>query len=154
MKIEKKLLDSGIVLKEVPKPVAAYIPGLKVGDLLFTSGQLPMEDGDLKYRGYLGEDLEVEEGYQAARLATINSLAVIKSLVGDLDRVLQVVKVNGYVRSAPGFTKQPAVINGASELLEEVFEERGRHARAALGCNELPLGAAVEVELVVQVEDS
>lgn len=151
MKIEEKLKELGVELKEVPTPLAAYVPGARAGDLLFISGQLPMVDGELKYKGYVGSDLEVEEAYEGARIAAIHCLNVVKSLVGDLDRVEQIVKVNGYVRSAPGFTQQPGVINGASEFLQEVFGEKGKHARAAVGCNELPLGAAVEVEMVVKV---
>lgn len=151
MKIEERLKELGLELKETPKPLAAYVPGVQVGKLLFTSGQIPMVDGELKYKGYIGEDLDVLEGYQGARLAALNCLSVIKSMVGDLDSIEQIVKVTGFVRSAPGFVKQPQVINGASELLLEIFGEKGRHARAAVGCNELPIGAAVEVEMVVSL---
>lgn len=151
MKIEERLKELGVQLKEVPKPLAAYVPGVQVGDLLFISGQLPVVDGELKYKGYVGEDLGVEEAFEGARLAAINCLNVVQSLIGDLDRVEQIVKVNGYVRSAPGFVDQPGVINGASAFLQEVFGEKGHHARAAIGCNELPLGSAVEVEMIVKV---
>lgn len=152
MKVEERLKELGIQLEKTPQPLAAYVPGILVGNLVFTSGQLPMKGSELQYMGYLGQDLTVEEGYQGARLAAVNCLSVLQTLLGDLDRIQQLVKVNGFVRSAPGFVRQPEVINGASELVQEIFGERGQHARAAIGCNELPLGAAVEVEMLVHIK--
>lgn len=152
MAIKERLERLGILLPSVPPPVAAYVPGVKTGDLIFTSGQLPLEGGELKYKGQVGSDLTLEEGYAAARLCALNCLAVVQSLAGDLEAVERVVKVTGYVNSAPGFAQQPQVINGASELLAELFGEAGRHARAAVGVSALPLGAAVELEIVVKLK--
>lgn len=150
---EARLARMGIQLPDVPKPVAAYVPGVRVGNLIFTSGQIPLRAGEVAYRGKVGRDLSVEEGYQAARLCAVNCLAVVKSLAGDLDRVERVVKVTGFVNCLPDFTDQPKVLNGASELLKEVFGEAGQHARAAVGSSALPLDAATEVELVVALRE-
>lgn len=151
MSIQDRLLELGIALPEPPKPVAAYIPAVTFGHLVFISGQLPSVAGQVKYAGKIGADLTPEEGYQAARLCAINALSVLAGEVGDLERVIRIVRVGGFVNSAPGFTGQPQVINGASELLGAVFGDNGRHARAAVGVNELPLNAAVEVELLAAI---
>src|SRR5690606_1166209 len=151
MSLEQRLREMGLELPAVPAPVAAYIPGVRSGQLIFTSGQLPMVQGELRYKGRLGENLTVEEGYEAARICALNALAVVKELAGDLAAVERIVKVVGYVNSTDDFTHQPQVINGASELLGELLGEAGRHARAAVGVNTLPLGAAVELEMIVQV---
>lgn len=150
MKPAEKLAALGLELPPAPKPVAAYVPGVLVDDWIYVSGQLPFVQGELRYTGKLGRELTVDEGYDAARVCALNCLAVAAGLAGGLDRIARVVKVTGYVNSAPGFTGQPAVINGASELLGEIFGPAGAHARAAVGVNELPLDAAVEVELVVK----
>lgn len=147
-KIEARLAELGISLPPVAKPVAAYVPAVRAGRFVYTSGQLPMVDGKLAYQGKLGADLSVEDGYQAARICALNALAAVQAVAGSLDRVERIVKVVGFVASAPGFNDQPKVVNGASELLGEIFGEAGRHARSAVACNELPLNAAVEVELV------
>ena len=139
----------GKQLPHVPKPVAVYIPAIATGDLVFTSGQLPLKQGKLSHEGIVGRDLTKEQAKEAAEVATLNALAAVKSLILDLDQVRQIVKVNVFVASAPDFTAQPFVANGASELLEKLFGERGRHARAAIGAASLPLNAPVEVELVV-----
>lgn len=152
LETEKRLAKLGYRLPEVAQPVAAYVPGVQTGNLIFTSGQLPVVKGRLVHAGKVGGNVTLEQGYEAARLCALNALAVVKALAGDLDRVARIVKVTGYVNSAPGFTDQPRVINGASEFLGEVFGEKGRHARAALGCNELPLEAAVELDLVVELK--
>ncbi len=152
MSIADRLKDLGITLPAPPKPVAAYVPAVRTGNLLFISGQLPSEGGQVKYAGKVPADVTQDDAYAAARLATINALAVVQGELGSLDRVTRVVRVIGHVASAPGFTGQPAVINGASELLGQVFGERGRHSRAALGAAELPLGACVEVEMILEVE--
>jgi len=153
MSIEAKLKELGITLPEAPKPVAAYTPCVRSGDLVFTSGQLPVQGGDLKYAGKVGKDLTPEEGYQSARLCAINNLAVLKSALGSLDKVAQVVKVVVFVNSADGFTGQPAVANGASELFQQVFGDAGVHARSAVGAPELPKNAATEVEIVVRIAE-
>lgn len=150
-RIEDKLNLLGIQLPEPAKPLAAYIPAKQSGSLVFTAGQLPLVDGTLLATGLLGKDLEVEEAKAAARICVINALSAVKGVIGDLDKIKQVVRVVGYVASIPEFTQQPAIINGASELLLELFEEAGRHARSAIGVAVLPLNAAVEVELTVEV---
>lgn len=151
MEVEAKLKELGINLPKPPNPVGAYLPALQVGDLLFLSGTTCYVDGGLLYTGHVGADLTVEEGYAAARQTALNLLSVIKATLGDLDRVERVVKLNGYVNSAPGFDRQPEVINGASELLEKIFGQPGKHARTSLGVNELPGHIPVEIELIVQV---
>jgi enamine deaminase RidA (YjgF/YER057c/UK114 family) len=152
MSIEEKLKAMGITLPETPKPMAAYIPAIQTGDLIFTSGQIPILKGELKYKGKLGAEISKQDGYEAARQCAINALSAIRSLIGNLDKIEQVIKVVGFVASANGFTEQPAVVNGASELLLAVFGEKGKHARSAIGVAELPLGVPVEVEMVVQVK--
>lgn len=153
MSAEAKLLEMGVTIPEAPKPVAAYIPFVRSGDLVFTSGQITLEAGQVKYKGKVGADLTPEEGYQAARTCAINTLAVLRAAVGSLDRVVQIVKVTVFVNSAAGFTAQPAVANGASEFYQSVFGEAGRHARSAVGVFELPMNAAVEVELIARVSE-
>ena len=152
MSAETKLQELGITLPEAPKPVAAYVPFVKDGDLVYTSGQICLEAGQLKYKGKVGGELSQEEGYQAARLCAVNTLAVLKSAIGSLDKVVQIVKVTGFVNSASGFSAQPAVVNGASELYQQVFGDAGRHARSAVGVSELPLGSPVEVEIIARVK--
>ncbi len=151
-RIELKLKELGILLPEAPKPVAAYIPAKQSGKLVFTAGQLPMVQGELISKGLLGQDVEIEQANKAARICTLNALVAIKGIVGDLDRIKQIVRVVGYVASVPTFTQQPAVVNGASELLLEIFGESGKHARSAVGMAVLPLNASVEIELTVEVE--
>ena len=150
--IEKKLNKLGLELPEIPKPVAAYIPAKQTGNLVFTAGQLPMVKGELILKGLLGQDVEIAEATEAAKVCTLNALAAIKGVIGDLDRIKQLVRVVGYVASVPTFTQQPAVVNGASELLLDIFGESGKHARSAVGIAVLPLNASVEIELTVEVE--
>ena len=151
-KVESKLKELKLSLPGAPKPVAAYIPAKQTGKLVFTAGQLPMVNGELISKGLLGQDVEIDEANKAARICTLNALAAIKGVIGDLDRIKQIVKVVGYVASVPTFTQQPAVVNGASELLLEIFGENGKHARSAVGMAVLPLNASVEIELTVEVE--
>lgn len=153
MSVEAKLKELGLQLPEAPKPVAAYVPFVRSGDLVFVSGQIALEQGQLKYKGKVGSDLTPEEGREAARLCAVNTLAVLKSAVGSLDKVAQIVKVTVFVNSAPGFSGQPGVANGASELYQAVFGEKGRHARSAVGAPEMPMDTACEVELIARVED-
>lgn len=154
MDFETRLEQLGIVLPEAPRPVAAYVPYVVAGDLVFTSGQLPVKEGVLLFAGRVGEELTVEEAAAAARLCAVNCLAVVRAAAGSFDNLVQIVKLNGYVASAPGFHEQPRVLNGASELLEAVFGAAGRHARAAVGVSSLPLGAPVELDLVVKINRS
>ena len=150
--VEARLIQLGLELPETPKPVASYIPAKQSGSLVFTAGQLPMVKGDLISKGHLGQDVEIEEANNAAKICTLNALAAIKGVIGDLDRIKQIIRVVGYVASVPTFTQQPAVVNGASELLLEIFGENGKHARSAVGMAVLPLNASVEIELTVEVE--
>lgn len=152
MKIEAKLKDLGVELPEVSRPLANYVPFVRSGNLLFLAGHLPVSAGKIAYVGKLGLDLAAETGYDAARLVAVNALATIRSAVGDLDKVLRIVRVAGFVNCVGTFTDQPKVINGASDLLAEVFGERGLHARSAVGVPALPGDAAVEIEFVVEVE--
>lgn len=152
MKIEQRMKDLGYELPECPKPVAAYVPAVKAGEFVYASGQTAVVDGKPLHLGKLGSDISVEEGYQAARICALRCLAEVKSVIGDLDRIKRIVKVTGFVASASGFGDQPKVVNGASELLKQVFGEKGEHARSAIGVAELPGGACVEVEIIVQVE--
>jgi enamine deaminase RidA (YjgF/YER057c/UK114 family) len=145
-----RLGELGIELPEVAKPLASYVPAVRSGDLVYTAGQLPTQAGKLAATGKLGADVTPEQGKALARICALNALAAVDSLVG-IDAVTQVVKVVGFVASAPGFNGQPVVVNGASDLLAEVFGDRGSHARSAVGVSELPLDAPVEVELVVEV---
>lgn len=148
---EQRLEELGISLPEPVKPVAAYVPTVRTGDMVYVSGQVPMVDGKPAYLGRLGADgLSVEDGTEAARRCAINVLAALKAELGDLGRVRRVVKVTGFVASAPEFHDQPKVVNGASELLVEVFGDAGRHARSAVGMAALPLGVPVEVEAIVE----
>ncbi|HHU32976.1 MAG TPA: RidA family protein [Clostridia bacterium] len=138
-------------IPEAPEPVAAYVPGVLVDGYIYTSGQLPFANGELIYKGKVGAEVSADDGYEAAKICVINCLGVVKSLVGSLDKIERIIKVNGYVNSAQGFSGQPKVINGASELLGKIFGEAGQHARSAVGVSELPADAAVEVELIVKV---
>lgn len=145
-----RLAELGIELPEVAAPVAAYVPAVRTGSLVHTSGQLPFVSGSLAATGKVGAELSPEEAKRHARTCALNALAAVHALVG-IDSVVRVVKVVGFVASAEGFTGQPAVVNGASELLGEVFGDAGQHARSAVGVAELPLSAPVEVELVVEI---
>ena len=150
---EEKLKELGLTLPKAPKPVASYIPTLIVSRLLFTSGTLPILDGKVHYTGKMGEENNtIEIGYEASRLATLNSLSAVKEALHSLSKVKRVIKVTGFVNSSSGFTDQPKVINGASDLLVSVFGERGKHVRSALGVAELPLNALVEIEFIYQID--
>jgi enamine deaminase RidA (YjgF/YER057c/UK114 family) len=153
VKASEKLASLGLSLPAVVPPVAAYVPAVQSGSFVYTSGQLPITDGELGQVGKVGAQVTAEQGKDLARTCALNALAAIDALVG-IDSVVRVVKVVGFVASAPDFTGQPGVINGASELLGEVFGDSGRHARSAVGVAVLPLDAPVEVELIVEVATS
>ena len=152
MSAEDKAKELGLDLGGASPPVANYVATVRTGNLVFVSGQLPTRSDGSRPIGKLGAEVSVEEGYDAARLAAVGLLARVRAETGSLDRVKRVVKVTGFVNATPDFTQHPRVINGASDLLAEVFGEAGRHARAAIGVGSLPLGAPVEVELIVEVE--
>ncbi|HEY5269965.1 MAG TPA: RidA family protein [Anaerolineales bacterium] len=151
MEIEARLKELGLTLPAPPKPVGAYLAARQAGDLLFLSGTTCYTPEGLLFKGRLGRELTLSQGYAAARQTMLNLLSVAKAVLGNLDRVESVVKLNGYVNSAPDFERQPEVINGASDLLEQVFGELGKHARTSIGVNVLPGNIPVEIEMVLQV---
>ena len=157
-RVEDRLRELGITLSRPPKAVANYIPAVEVGEILYVSGTIgtvvsPNDEDILPIKGKLGKDLTVEEGYQSARYTALNLLSMIKSVIGDLNRVVRIVKLIGYVNAAPGFQNAPAVLNGASDLLVEIFgPDRGKHARAALYQHELTFDAPIEIEMTIQIE--
>jgi len=148
---ESRLGELGLALPPVPAPAGSYVPATRTGNLVFTAGQLPLRDGKLLRTGKVGDGVSVEEAQECARLCALNALAAAAEVAGRLNGIVRIVKVTGFVASAEGFNGQPTVVNGASDLLREVFGEAGLHARSAVGVAELPLGAPVEVELVVEV---
>jgi enamine deaminase RidA (YjgF/YER057c/UK114 family) len=149
--VEARLAELGLTLPEVVPPLAAYQPAVRSGVYVYTAGQLPMVDGKLQVTGKVGAEVTPEEAKGLARTCALNALAAVKSVAGDLDRIARVVKVTGFVASAADFTGQPGVVNGASELLGKVFGDAGVHARSAVGVAELPMGAPVEVEMIVEI---
>ena len=148
---EQRLAELGLAVPEVAKPVAVYVPAVRTGNYVYTSGQLPMRDGTLITTGKVGGEVTVEQAVECAQQCALNGLAAVRSLIGDLSRVVRVVKVVAFVASTPDFTGQPGIANGASELIGKVFDEAGQHARSAVGVPVLPLDSPVEVELVVEV---
>lgn len=151
MTIEERLQTLGYSLPDTPRPLATYVPAVRTGNLVYTAGQLPTVSGELTARGRVGLDLSEDEARGAARTATLNALAAVRS-VASLDAIVQIVRVTGFVASGDGFTGQPAVLNGASDLLVQIFGEAGKHSRAAVGVSSLPLGAPVEIDLIVEVK--
>ena len=151
MSYEDRFIQLGLEMPQAPKPVATYVPAVRAGELLFLSGVLPMQNGQLAFTGKLGRELTAQQGMEAAKIAMLNALAIAKQELGTLDRIARVVKVVGHVASAEGFSDQPLVLNGASDLLVEIFGEAGRHARVAIGVAELPRRAAVEIEVILAV---
>lgn len=150
-KIDAHLADLGITLPTATAPVANYVPYVVAGNLVHISGQITMENGELKFVGKLGKDFQVEDGQKAARLCALNLVAQLKSAIGDLDKVTRVVKLNAFVNSDPSFTDQPKVVNGASDTMVEIFGDAGKHARSAVGVASLPLGVAVEIDGIFEV---
>ena len=151
MGVEAKLKALGLELPPPPRPAANYVGAVQTGNLLFISGHGPTKDGNMTYRGKVGKDLSIEEGYEAARLVALNCLASAKSVIGDLDRITRVVKLLGMVNCTEDFDDHPKVMNGASDLLVQLFGDSGRHARSAVGMQALPFGIAVEIEMIVEV---
>lgn len=148
----EKIKQLGITIPEPVKPLAAYIPAMQVGNLVMTSGQVPISSGVVKFQGKVGRDLSEEEGRDAAKLCAINCLSAVKSVIGSLDKIKRVLKLTVFIASAEGFTAQPKVANGASELIGEIFGEAGKHVRSAVGVSELPLNSAVEIEMIVEIK--
>ncbi|MFC0681966.1 RidA family protein [Lysobacter korlensis] len=148
--VAARLAELGLTLPQVTKPVASYVPAAVTGNLVFTAGQLPFADGALPATGKVGAEVSAEDAQRFARTCALNALAAAESVIGSLDRVTRIVKVVGFVASAPDFTGQPAVINGASDVLAEIFGDAGKHARSAVGVGVLPLDAPVEVELILE----
>ena len=151
--VEQRLTEHGHTLPTAPEAVGFYVPVIRMGNLVVTSGQLPMVGKELMFKGKVGSELHEEQAFHAAKMCALNALAQIKACIGSLDRVTRIVRVEGYVQSADGFSKQPQVINGASELLVQAFGEAGKHTRIAVGANELPLNAAVELVIWAEVGD-
>ncbi len=151
MSPEEKLRELGIELPKAPAPLGAYIPAVRAGNLVFLSGILPLIQGKLPRQGRVGEDISLDEAREDAKTAAINALSVLKSYIGSIDKVKRCIKITGYVSSAPDFTEQPKVLNAASDLMFEIFGEAGRHARAAVGVNVLPLNSPVELEFIFEV---
>ena len=152
IRVEEKLKELGIEISDAPEPVGAYKSAVITGNLIFVSGQLPIENGRLRYKGRVGEELSVEDGVHASRIASLNALAVMKKQLGSLDRVKRILKITGYVSSASNFDMQAKIVNGASDLFYLVFGEDGTHARCAVGVSSLPLGAPVEIEVMAEIE--
>jgi len=152
MSATARIKELGITLPEVAKPAGAYVPAVQSGNLVFTAGQIPLVEGKLVATGKVGKEISVEQARDIARICALNALAAIKGVVGDLDRVKKVVKVVGFVASTADFTQQPQVVNGASELLEQILGANGIHARSAVGVAVLPLDAPVEIELIVEID--
>ncbi len=151
--VESQLQKLGLELPPPPQAVGAYVTVIRIGNLVVTAGQLPWKEGILAYTGKLGTDLTVEQGYDAAKIAGLNALAQIKSVVGDLDKVRQIVRLEGYVHCGPGFRHHPQVLNGASELLNAVFGDKGRHTRTAVGIHEMPLDSPVQIIVWAEVDE-
>ncbi len=151
MNIENKIHELGYTLSTPPKPLAAYIPTVRIGNLVFTAGQLPFENGNLKYTGKVPEEISEEEAIKAAEICALNCLSVIKAEIGDLDKVKRIVKLTVFVNSSSSYVKHPKIANGASEFLVKLFGDIGKHARSAVGVSSLPLNAPVEIEMIVEV---
>jgi enamine deaminase RidA (YjgF/YER057c/UK114 family) len=151
MNVYDRLEELGLKMPAEPEPAGAYVPAKISRGMIYASGQTPTVDGELAYRGKVGEEVSEEEAYEAARLAALNCVAELHYVLGNLNRVKEIVRVTGYVASASGFDQQPKVVNGASELFLELWGESGRHARAAIGVSELPFGGPVEVEVVAEL---
>ncbi len=152
MEIEDRIREMGLKITETPKPLASYVPAVKVGNIVYTSGQLPLYEGKLTAQGKVGQEVTLEDASGAAKICALNCLSAVKGLGIGLEEIKKIIKVNGYVNSSPGFTGQPQVINGASNFLLEVFGDQGIHARAAVGVSELPMNASVEIDIILELK--
>ncbi len=152
MNYEEKIKELGFELPQAPTPLASYVPTVRSGNLVFTAGQVPVKDGKLIYAGKVGKDISAEDAQKAAQICALNCLSVVKAKIGSLENIKRIVKISVFVNSAEGFTEQPKVANGASDLLVEIFGEAGKHARSAVGVNELPIDAAVEIEMIAEIK--
>lgn len=152
-RIEERLKELDLSLPTAPAPVGYYVPAIRTGNLVMTSGQLPLSGKELLFSGKVGHDVMESQGSNAARVCALNALAQIKALIGNLDKITRIIRVEGYVASEPGFTGQPQVVNGASRLLVDLFGEAGKHSRIAVGAAELPMNASVELAIWVEVAD-
>ena len=150
--IEQRLSDLGIDLPSAPQPAGSYVQHYTSGNLVFVAGQIPFWNGELKFQGKVGHDFSIEEGQEAAKICALNIIAQVKDAIGDLDKVVRIVKLSGFVNCPTDFADHPKVINGASDLMGEVFGEKGKHTRIALGAGSLPLNVAVEIDAIVEVE--
>ena len=153
MSVESRLAEIGLNLPEIATPVAAYVPAVRSGNLIFLSGQLPMVNGELPQTGKVGGTVTPDEAHELAKICALNGIAAVKGLIGDLEKVVRIVKVTGFVASVPDFVSAPVVVNGASNVLLQAFGDKGVHARSSLGVAALPLDAPVEVELIVEVAE-
>ena len=151
-KVEERIRELGFEQPNAPKPVASYVPITRTGNLLFISGQGATQNGKAVMTGHIGAELSIQDGYKAAQICAVNALSVLRDEIGDLDKVNKIVKVLGFINSAPGFDKQPLVLNGFSDFIENVYGEKGKHARSAISSNELPFGTPVEVEMIVEIK--
>jgi len=151
--VEEKIAAMGLELPPPARPVGSYVPAVRTGALIYTSGQLPTVGGEPRYRGKVGQTVTLEQAQDAARLCALNALGALRAELGDLDRIRRIIKVTGFVNCGPDFTEQAAVLNGASNFLQDALGDAGRHARAAVGCVSLPLGCPVEVELIAEVAE-
>lgn len=149
---EEKLKELGIEIPEAPKPLASYIPAAISGNLIYTAGQVPLEGGKLNYTGLVGKDISIEDAQKAAKVCAINCLSVIKSVIGDLNKIERILKLTVFVASSDGFVDQPKVANGASDFIVEVFREKGKHVRSAVGVSGLPINAPVEIEMIAELK--
>jgi len=152
MSVADKLNELGLTLPEPPQPAGAYVRAKKTGNLIFVAGQLPLVSGELKYAGRVGDNISLEDGFEAAKICALNILSILQAEAGSLDNIAQMIRVEGFVCSADGFTDQPKVINGASDLFSNVLGEAGSHARLAIGVKELPLGASVEISAIAEIK--
>lgn len=148
---EAKIRELGIEIPSAPKPLASYVPAVKAGNLVFTAGQVPLVNGELKYTGAVGKDIQEDDAKKAAEICALNCLGAIKSLIGSLDQIEQIIKLTVFVNSVNGFENQPQIANGASDIIGKIFGERGLHARSAVGASSLPRNAVVEVEMIVSI---
>lgn len=149
---EEKLKELGIEIPEAPKPLASYIPAAISGNLVYTAGQVPLEGGKLNYTGLVGKDISIEDAQKAAKVCAINCLSVIKSVIGDLNKIERILKLTVFVASSDGFVDQPKVANGASDFIVEVFGEKGKHVRSAVGVSGLPINAPIEIEMIAELK--